>query len=236
MAIGPPPARVARHRPADRDRGNPATARAATCERPRRLVARRPAVEVSERQSKRREPPVKLDRPATGDVKLDGPAIESVPEAQVERALEIAYSYLNKRERTAAEVARRLRREGFSSEKIAQTLGLLHDEGTLDDRRFARLFIDDKRTLERWGSERIRRALIQRGVDSDTVAMALDAGGGEPGSPSETEQERALTLLHSRFPERPRSRRDRDRALGVLLRKGYEPELAFEALSAYLRD
>src|SRR5581483_8056587 len=220
MAIGPPPARVARHRPADRDRGNPATARAATCERPRRLVALRPAVEVSERQSKRREPPVKLDRPATGDVKLDGPAIESVPEAQVERALEIAYSYLNKRERTAAEVARRLRREGFSSEKIAQTLGLLHDE----------------RTLERWGSERIRRALIQRGVDSDTVAMALDAGGGEPGSPSETEQERALTLLHSRFPERPRSRRDRDRALGVLLRKGYEPELAFEALSAYLRD
>jgi regulatory protein len=193
---------------------------------PRRLVALLPEVEVSELQSKRRELPLKLD----------GPAIKGVPEAQVERALGIAYRYLNKRERTAAEVARRLGREGFSPETIAQTLALLHDEGTLDDRRFARLFIDDKRALERWGSERIRRVLIQRGVDSNTVALALDAGGGELDSPSESERERALALLHSRFPERPRDRRDRDRALGVLLRKGYEPELAFEALSAYSRD
>ena len=155
---------------------------------------------------------------------------------EVERALGIAYTYLNKRERTAAEVARRLRREAFSPETITQTLALLHDEGTLDDRRFARLFIDDKRALELWGSERIRRALIQRGVDSDTVAMALDADGGQSDSPSESDRDRALALLRSRFPQRPRNRRDRDRALGVLLRKGYEPELAYEALYAYSRD
>lgn len=191
---------------------------------------------VSEPQSKRRELSLELDGPAIDGVKLDGPAIKGVPEAQAEHALGIAYRYVNKRERTAAEVARRLGREGFSPETIAQTLALLHAEGTLDDRRFARLFIDDKRALERWGSERIRRGLIQRGVDSKTVALALDADGGELDSPSESERERALALLHSRFPERPRNRRDRDRALGVLLRKGYEPELAFEALSAYSRD
>lgn len=199
-------------------------------------MALRPEVGASERQNRRRERPVKLDGRATEDAKLDGSAIESVPEARVECALGIAYSYLNKRERTAAEVARRLRREGFSPETIAQTLALLHDQGTLDDRRFARLFIDDKRALERWGSERIRGALIQRGVDADTVVMALDAGDGESDSASETERERAMALLRSRFPQRPRDRRDRDRALGVLLRKGYEPELAFEVLSAYSRD
>ncbi|MBV8991106.1 MAG: RecX family transcriptional regulator [Solirubrobacterales bacterium] len=169
-------------------------------------------------------------------MKLADPATEGITEAQLESAVRIAYSYLNKCERTATEVARRLRREGFNPQTILQTLALLQDEGTLDDRRFARLFIDDKRALERWGSERIRRVLIQRGVDSDTVDMALDAGGGEQESPPESERERALALLRSRFPERPRNRRDRDRALGVLLRKGYEPELAFEALSAYSRD
>lgn len=178
---------------------------------------------------------MKLDGPATEGVNLDGSAIDDL-DAQVEHALGIAYSYLNKREHTAAEVDRRLRREGFSPATIAQTLGLLHDEGTLDDRRFARLFIDDKRALEGWGSERIRRVLIQRGVDSDTVAMGLGAGGAELDSPSESERERAQAVLRSRFPEPPRNRRDRDRALGVLLRKGYEPELAFEALSAYSRD
>jgi regulatory protein len=111
----------------------------------------------------------------------------------------------------------------------------LHEEGTLDDRRFARLFTDDKRTLERWGSERIRRALIERGIDSNTVAAVVDASGGDEGSSSDSERGRALAVLQSRFPERPRNRRERDRALGVLLRKGYEPELALEALSAYSR-
>ena len=111
----------------------------------------------------------------------------------------------------------------------------MQGEGTLDDHRYARLFSDDKRTLERWGSERIRRALIQRGIDSDTVAAVLDVSGGAPESSPVGERERALALLQSRFPERPRDRRDRDRALGVLLRKGYEPELAVEALSVYSR-
>jgi regulatory protein len=228
MAIGPPAARVAGHRPADRGRRNPATARAATGATPRRFVAVRREVGASELPSRRRELQVKLEQPPVGT--------GGVPSAQVERALEVAYGYLNKRERTAAEVTRRLRREGLGSETIAQTVALLHDEGTLDDRRFARLFTDDKRTLQRWGSERIRRTLIQRGVDSDTVASVVDAPDGEAGSASESERERALAFLRSRFPERPRSRRDRDRALGALLRKGYDPELAFEALAAYSRD
>jgi regulatory protein len=184
---------------------------------------------ASELPSKRPELSVKLEQPPPAGT-------EAVPGAQVELALGAAYSYLNKRDRTAAEVGRRLRREGFSSETVAETLALLHDEGTLDDRRFARLFTEDKRALERWGSERIRRALIERGVDSDTAATVVDAGAGETDSSLESERERALAVLRGRFPERPRSRRDRDRALGVLLRKGYDPELALDALSAYSRD
>jgi SOS response regulatory protein OraA/RecX len=47
--------------------------------------------------------------------------------------------------------------------------------------------------------------------------------------------ERALEILRRRFPSPPRERRDRDRALAVLLRKGYEPELALDALTAHAR-
>jgi regulatory protein len=170
-----------------------------------------------------------------GPEQSPGGATEGIADEPLQHALRTAYSFLNKRERTAAEVDRRLRHERFSSETIARTLALLHDEGTLDDHRFARLFTDDKRTLEGWGSERIRRVLVQRGIDPDTVAAAVDASRGEGESSSEGERERALAVLQRRFPERPRNRRDRDRALAVLLRKGYEPELAVEALSAYSR-
>ena len=46
----------------------------------------------------------------------------------------------------------------------------------------------------------------------------------------------ALVLLRRRFPEPPTGRRERDRAMGMMLRKGYDSELAVEALAAYARE
>jgi regulatory protein len=104
----------------------------------------------------------------------------------------------------------------------------LREQGYLDDARFARLFAADKRTLEGWGSDRIRRTLAGRGIDRDLIDAALAAGGAP-----DAERERALELLRRRFPTPPAERRDRDRALGFLLRKGYDSELALEALSEH---
>lgn len=155
---------------------------------------------------------------------------------QGERAAAAAYRFLDKRERTTSEVARRLRHEGFDAETIELTLVALLDGGTVDDRRFARLFTEDKRELEQWGSERIRHALIERGIDPEIAEAVLEAGSVDDAGNSDSDRDRALELLHRRFPEPPQTRRDRDRALGMLLRKGYEPELALEALSAYARE
>ena len=40
-------------------------------------------------------------------------------------------------------------------------------------------------------------------------------------------------MLSRRFPKPPRDRRGRDRALGVLLRKGYDIDLALDALARH---
>ena len=168
--------------------------------------------------------------------KVPNTGTKQVPGRSVERALGTAYQYLGKRERTAAEVARRLRRDGFDAETVEHSLAALREEGALDDLRFARLFTEDKRKLEQWGSERIRRVLIEREAEPEAVAAALDTGSADDADVSRTERDRALALLHRRFSEPPRTRRDRDRALGVLLRKGYEMDLALEALSSYARQ
>jgi len=42
--------------------------------------------------------------------------------------------------------------------------------------------------------------------------------------------DRRHEILARRFPEPPRTPRERDRALGVLVRKGYDLELAYDAL------
>ena len=44
-----------------------------------------------------------------------------------------------------------------------------------------------------------------------------------------------VAVVRRRFPDPPEDRRDRNRALGMLLRKGYESELALDALAAHAR-
>jgi regulatory protein len=145
-----------------------------------------------------------------------------------ERALALAYRYLNRRERTAAEVRAHLLGREIDDAGADAAVAELSEHGYLDDERFARLFVEDKRSLEGWGSERIARALRARGIERELVDAALQDDGGGGG-----DLERALALLERRFPAPPRDRRERDRALGVLLRKGYDPELALDALARH---
>jgi regulatory protein len=156
------------------------------------------------------------------------------PAAAVDRALKIAHRYLSRRERTKDEVARRLQRDGVGPELIAQTIATLAE--SVDDVRFARLFTEDKRELEQWGSDRIQRALIGRGIDPELAAAVVAATGETAAATLEAERERALVLLRRRFPVPPRTRRDRDRALGILLRRGYDSDLALDSLAAYSRE
>lgn len=175
-------------------------------------------------------------------------------EDRLQHALGLAHRYLNPRERTVGEVRRRLEQGGVEPDVAEQALAILGEQGCLDDQRFARLFVQDKQELEQWGAERIRRGLLARGIDPELIAAALHHQGpgqasgavdsltGAPDGltsaadePPQTELDRALALLGRRFPSPPRDRRERDQALGVLIRKGYDPELAVDALSAYAR-
>jgi regulatory protein len=67
-------------------------------------------------------------------------------------------------------------------------------------------------------------------VDRALIAAALDERGtGE-------ELEAALAVLRRRFERPPAHDRERDRALGLLVRKGYDLELAYDAVRAFERD
>jgi regulatory protein len=148
----------------------------------------------------------------------------------LEQALAVAYRYLNRRERTEAEVRSHLGRAGVDPPDAEQAIATLLEQGYLDDARFVRLFVQDKRELDQWGSDRIRQALLGRGVSPDLVDHALtEPDGGD-------EIERAVAILRRRFPSPAADRRQRERALGVLLRKGYEVELALDAIAAHTRD
>jgi regulatory protein len=152
------------------------------------------------------------------------------PRDPASRALEAACRHLNRRERTEAELQAHLSRQGFDSATADAALEVLKDQGYVHDPRFARMFAQDKRTLEQWGSERILRALLARGIDGELAAAAVKD------DPPDAEADRARELLERRFRSPPTDPRDRERALGVLLRKGFDSELALEAIASFARD
>ena len=151
-------------------------------------------------------------------------------EGTIERALALAYRYLGRRERTERELREHLQAKGIADAIAADAVSELSELGYVDDARYARLFAEDKRGLEGWGSERIARALRERGLERELIESAV---GGQD---REEELEQALELLRRRCPEPPVERRERDRALGILLRKGYESELALEAMQLHAAD
>ena len=161
---------------------------------------------------------------------LTGPGTEfdGAPDAHVQDAVRVALCYLNRRDRTVSETWRHLAHRDFDAGAIQGAVGGLAADGYLDDARYARLFAEDKRNLDRWGAGRIRRALLERGIDPELVEATLAAHEG-----GDEELRQAVLLLRRRFPSPPTTRRDRDRALGLLLRRGYDDELALQALTAY---
>ena len=118
---------------------------------------------------------------------------------------------------------------GVDSEQVDEVVDRLVAAGVLDDARYARRYAEDKRQLKRWGSERIRTALLERGVPAEDVEEALSELGGEQ------EIELAVTLLRDRGGALEDGS-ERQRALGMLIRRGYDSEVAYEAIRRVRRD
>jgi regulatory protein len=156
--------------------------------------------------------------------------VTAPPEERLQHALDVAYRYLGHRDRTVAEVRQRLEAEHVQPAILDEAVAELARQGYLDDARYARRFAEDRRTIDAWGAERIERRLLAVGVDPALIAAALDErGAGE-------ELEAALAVLRRRFARAPSDDRERERALGLLVRKGYELELAYDAVRAFERD
>lgn len=146
------------------------------------------------------------------------------------RALTLAWRALSRRDHTFAELRALLERRGVEPAAADAALAEIAGAGYLDDADFAHRFVEDRRRLDRWGKERIARALERRGIASELVREAL-AGHG-----AEAELDAARALLAERVPAGAMDDRHRQRALGVLVRRGYAAEVAYEAVRRHERE
>ncbi len=146
---------------------------------------------------------------------------------ELARALELAYRQLGRRDRSEEEVRRHLLRRGVEPTQANGAVDRLREQGYLDDARFAQRFAADRRTLDGWGSARIEAALRAAGIAPEHVEAACGGRGGEE------ELAAALALLRRRLALPPGDDHERQRALALLVRRGFELELAYAAVRRF---
>lgn len=141
------------------------------------------------------------------------------------RAWDYALRSLNARDRTEQELRQALFGRGCPEDVIEAVLGDLTAEGLVDDRRYAERYVEDRRDLDGWGHVRIALELERRGLAPGVIEDALAAHGTD-------ELGTALAVLEARIAG-IEGDRDRNRAWSLLVRRGYEPELAYAAVRAH---
>ena len=91
-----------------------------------------------------------------------------------ERCYHAAAHFLSFRPRSENELKERLAKRGFDSSNIREVVSRLREQGLLDDRAFARFWVDNRTRLGPRSRWLIGRELKQKGVSSEVIDHAVD--------------------------------------------------------------
>jgi len=103
---------------------------------------------------------------------------EKIAELKAADEREVAYQQalklLNYRPRTESEIRQNLKKRGTSDEVIEAVLRRLHDAGLVDDKAFARLWVENRSDMRPRSQRALAYELKQRGVDREVIAETLE--------------------------------------------------------------
>jgi regulatory protein len=153
--------------------------------------------------------------------------------------LEAALRFLEARQRSVAEVRRRLSQVGYRSDLIDTAIQRLAELDILDDEAFTAAWVESRDRARPRGERALRRELAVKGVDRRVIDDALSLRRPTPGGDGDPDVPAAARLLArnaaklGRVPD-PRVRRQR--AYALLARNGFDAEIAARLSAAFVAD
>ena len=151
----------------------------------------------------------------------------ALAEAEHRLAKDRALGLLGYRERSAAELARKLRDSGYAASTVSPIVGRFIELGLVDDERFAGMWVRS-RVSAGHGARGIARELAEKGVAPQVISAAL-----ERDCPADTQVASARESLRGR---RPADRKERDRLVRRLVARGFDLSTALQAVSEVESD
>ena len=151
-----------------------------------------------------------------------------IADLQRQDTIEVAYfralRYLSYRPRSIAEVEKRLVEAGFSTEVIAQVMERLTDRGYVNDRDFARQWVENRSTFRPRAHRALALELRQKGVDGEAIQQALQEAADEG------DLARDAARKYARRLEREDREGFRQRLGGFLARRGFSFAVSAEVI------
>ena len=147
------------------------------------------------------------------------------------QALNRAAALCSRSEQSPGDIRAKLLKWGLSPDDAAHVLKELHEQGFLDEERYASAFVKDKFTFNGWGRIKIAHQLRQKGIDNETITAAMTA------IDDDSYRTRLIELLRAKW--RAVSDREPRAAWAAMMRfaasRGYEAEIANECIRQITR-
>lgn len=145
---------------------------------------------------------------------------EALGEAEERCARERALRLLGYRERSVAELARKLAEDGYSGRTVTTVVDRMVELGLVDDARFARLWVRG-RVSAGYGPRRVSRELKERGLSPEVIDEAMTA---------EQDPDPVGRLRKSISSRWPCDRKQRESCIRRLIARGFEMSVVLQVL------
>ncbi|MCM8780755.1 MAG: recombination regulator RecX [Candidatus Omnitrophica bacterium] len=152
---------------------------------------------------------------------------KSQREDPFQEAKNYCFLLLKFRLRSEDEIRRRLKKKRFNSTVIEKTLAFLRVRGFLDDRQFARSWLES-RLKNKFGLRRIKQELLLKGIDKKIIDEQIEEireGYSEEDLVAGLAQKR-LNQLKDLDPQKAKRR-----LYSYLIRRGFSPERVLDVLN-----
>ncbi|MBR5673032.1 MAG: RecX family transcriptional regulator [Muribaculaceae bacterium] len=148
-----------------------------------------------------------------------------------DQAMNRAAALCARSEQAPADIREKLVKWGLSVSTANQVLAQLIEQGYIDERRFARAFVNDRFRFNGWGRIKIAHQLRLKGIPNEIIDEAMTA------IDEEQYRERLLELLRAKW--RDVSDREPRAAWAAMMRfaasRGFETSLAGECVNQVTR-
>ncbi|MCD8158882.1 MAG: RecX family transcriptional regulator [Clostridiales bacterium] len=166
----------------------------------------------------------------TGDELSESKYNEIINNNTYIKARDTALRFLGYRMRSWREIDDRLKRGEFPEDIRERVIAFLEEYGYIDDRAFAKAYIDEKRRLKGYGGIRLKQELYQKGISREIIDELSD-------ELSEDNIETIKKAIDKKLKGNTVSdRKELQRLYGYLMRKGFSYEQSKEALEEYTKE